>query len=158
MRCSACTYKYHNNGNGTFTDVTDKAGVAGLESGAFHSGATFFDYDRDGRLDLYVGSYVELGDKRYCSLNGVQSSCPPSEYHGSPDALYHNNGDGTFTNVTVKARIYQPAGKNLSVGAADYDNDGWPDLFVANDGISAYLYHNEHDGTFKEIGEASGMA
>jgi hypothetical protein len=149
---------YHNNGNGTFTDVTDKAGVAGIESGEFHSGATFFDYDRDGRLDLYVGSYVTLGDKRYCSLGGVQSSCAPSVYRGSLDALYHNNGDGTFTNVTVKAKIHQPEGKNLSVGAADYDNDGWPDLFVANDGLNAYLYHNQHDGTFKEIGLSSGMA
>src|SRR5205823_3838591 len=149
---------YHNNGNGTFSDVTDKAGVAGTESGAFHSGATFFDYDRDGRLDLYVGSYVALGDKRYCNLGAVLSSCPPSEYRGSPDVLYHNNGDGTFTNVTVAAKIYQPQGKNLSVGAADYDNDGWPDLFVANDGIEAYLYHNEHNGTFKEIGVPSGMA
>ena len=149
---------YHNNGNGTLTDVTDKAGVAGIESGTFHSGATFFDYDRDGHLDLYVGSYVDIGDHRYCDLGGVQSSCPPSVYHGSPDTLYHNNGDGTFTNVTVKAKIYQPEGKNLSVGAADYDNDGWPDLFVANDGLNAYLYHNQHDGTFKEIGLATGMA
>src|SRR6266566_3300699 len=136
---------YNNNGNGTFTDVTDKAGVAGTESGAFHSGATFFDYDRDGKLDLYVGSYVELGERRYCNLGGVQSSCPPSVYRGSPDALYHNNGDGTFTNVTAKANIYQPRGKNLSVGAADYDNDGWPDLFVANAGLNASLYHNQHD-------------
>jgi hypothetical protein len=149
---------YHNNGNGTFTDVTDKAGVAGTESGAFHSGATFFDYDRDGRLDLYVGSYVALGDKRYCNLGGVLSSCAPSVYRGSPDALYHNNGNGTFTNVTAGAKIYQPEGKNLSVGAADYDNDGWPDLFVANDGLDAYLYHNERNGTFKEIGVVSGMA
>jgi hypothetical protein len=149
---------YHNNGNGTFTDVTDKAGVAGTESGAFHSGATFFDYDRDGRLDLYVGSYVNLGDKRYCNLGGVLSSCAPSVYRGSPDALYHNNGNGTFTNVTAAAKIYQPEGKNLSVGAADYDNDGWPDLFVANDGLDAYLYHNERNGTFKEIGVVSGMA
>lgn len=149
---------YHNNGNGTFSDVTDKAGVAGTESGTFHSGATFFDYDRDGRLDLYVGSYVNIGDRRYCNLGGVQSSCPPSVYRGSADALYHNNGDGTFTNVTVKAKIYQPEGKNLSVGAADYDNDGWPDLFVANDGLSAYLYRNQHDGTFKEIGLDSGIA
>ncbi len=149
---------YRNKGDGTFTDVTDKAGVAGTESGTFHSGATFFDYDRDGLLDLYVGSYVELGDRRYCKLSGVQSSCPPSVYRGSADALYHNNGDGTFTNVTSKAKIYQPQGKNLSVGAADYDNDGWPDLFVANDGLSAYLYHNRHDGTFKEIGLATGMA
>ncbi len=149
---------YHNNGNGTFTDVTDKAGVAGTESGAFHSGATFFDYDRDGRLDLYVGSYVNLGDKRYCNLGGVLSSCAPSVYRGSPDALYHNNGNGTFTNVTAAAKIYQPEGKNLSVGAGDYDNDGWPDLFVANDGLDAYLYHNERNGTFKEMGVVSGMA
>ena len=149
---------YRNNGNGTFTDVTDKAGVAGNESGAFHSGATFFDYDRDGWLDLYVGSYVALGDKRYCQLGDVLSSCAPSEYRGSPDALYHNNRDGTFTNVTAAAKIYQPDGKNLSVAAADYDNDGWPDLFVANDGLNAYLYHNERNGTFKEMGLVSGMA
>lgn len=149
---------YRNNGNGTFTDVTDKAGVGGLESGLFHSGATFFDYDRDGWLDLYVGSYVNLGDKRYCKLGEVLSSCAPSEYKGSPDALYHNNHDGTFTNLAQKAGIYQPQGKNLSVQAADYDNDGWPDLFVANDGLNAYLYHNERNGTFKEIGLSAGMA
>jgi enediyne biosynthesis protein E4 len=149
---------YRNNGNGTFTDVTEKAGVGGLESGAFHSGATFFDYDRDGWLDLYVGSYVDLQDKRYCRLGEVLSSCAPSEYHGSPDALYHNNRDGTFTNVTKAAGIYQPNGKNLSVQAADYDDDGWPDLFVANDGLNAYLYHNEHNGTFKEVGLTAGMA
>jgi hypothetical protein len=149
---------YRNNGNGTFTDVTDRAGVGGLESGAFHSGATFLDYDRDGWLDLYVGSYVNLGDKRYCKLGDVLSSCAPSEYRGSPDALYHNNHDGTFTNVTQSAGIYQPLGKNLSVQAADYDNDGWPDLFVANDGLNAYLYHNEHKGEFKEVGLSTGMA
>jgi hypothetical protein len=149
---------YRNNGNGTFTDITDKAGVGGLESGTFHSGATFFDYDRDGWLDLYVGSYVEIADKRYCRLGEVLSSCAPSEYRGSPDALYHNNHDGTFTNVTKAAGIYQPNGKNLSVQAADYDDDGWPDLFVANDGLNAYLYHNEHNGTFKEVGLTTGMA
>jgi hypothetical protein len=149
---------YRNNGNGTFTDITDKARVGGLESGAFHSGATFFDYDRDGWLDLYVGSYVDLGDKLYCKLGEVLSSCAPSEYRGSPDALYHNNHDGTFTNVTQAAGILQPNGKNLSVQAADYDNDGWPDLFVANDGLNAYLYHNEHNGTFKEVGLPAGMA
>jgi len=151
---------YHNNGDGTFTDVTDRAGVAGTESGAFHSGATFFDYDHDGRLDLYVGSYVALGPdaRRYFIISGVQTSCPPSVYRGSPDALYHNNGDGTFTNVTAKANIYQPEGKNLSVAAGDYDNDGWPDLFVANDGLDAYLYHNRGNGTFEENGLAAGMA
>jgi hypothetical protein len=151
---------YHNNGNGTFTDVTDKAGVAGLESGAFHSGATFFDYDRDGYLDLYVGSYVALDPdgRRYCNIGEIRSSCPPQAYKGSADALYHNNGNGTFTNVTRAMNIYQPQGKNLSVGAADYDNDGWPDLFVANDGVEAYLYHNEHGKSFKEIAVPSGMA
>ncbi len=152
---------YHNNGDGTFTDVTDKAGVAGMEDGTlFHSGATFFDYDRDGRLDLYVGGYVDLSHdaRRYCDLGSVQSSCAPSAYQGTADALYHNNGDGTFTNVSKAAKIFQPHGKNLSVQAADYDNDGWPDLFVANDGLEAYLYHNEHNGTFKEIGMLAGMA
>jgi len=152
---------YHNNGDGTFSDVTDKAGVAGMDFGTyFHSGAVFFDYDRDGKLDLYVGSYVAFPPdaQRYCKLGGAVSSCPPSAYPGSPSILYHNNGDGTFTNVTKKAGMYQPNGKNLAVGVGDYDNDGWPDLFVANDGISAYLYHNEHNGTFKEEGSMSGMA
>ncbi len=152
---------YHNNGDGTFTDVTDKAGVAGMDFGAyFHAGATFFDYDRDGKLDLYVGSYVAFppGAQRYCKIGGLTSSCPPSVYPGSPSLLYHNNGDGTFTNVTKQAGMYQPQGKNLAVGVGDYDKDGWPDLFVANDGINAYLYHNEHNGTFKEEGSLSGMA
>jgi hypothetical protein len=151
---------YHNNGNGTFTDVTDKAGVAGTETGLFHSGATFVDYDRDGLLDLYVGSYVDLGPKsrRYCNIGGVLSSCPPGVYPGSANALYHNNGNGTFTNVSAAANILQTAGKNLSVGAADYDNDGWPDIFVANDGLPAYLYQNLHNGKFQESGEVAGMA
>ncbi len=153
---------YHNNGNGTFTDVTAKALVDGTDFGTqFHTGATFFDYDRDGRLDLYVGGYASFGpsSQRYCTIGGgIPTSCRPSVYGGTPDVLYHNNGDGTFTNVTKAARIYQPKGLNLSVGAADYDNDGWPDLFVANDGLEAYLYHNQHDGTFKEVAVSSGMA
>ena len=151
---------YHNNGDGTFTDVTAKAGVAGTESGPIHSGATFVDYDHDGRLDLYVGSYVAFGPKsrRYCNIGGVLSSCPPSAYPGSANALYHNNGDGTFSNVSAAANILQPEGKNLSVGAADYQNNGWPDIFVANDGLPAYLYQNLHNGKFQETGEAAGMA
>lgn len=153
---------YHNNGDGTFTDVTAKAGVDGMDFGTmFHSGATFFDYDRDGYLDLYAGGYVEFGpkSKRSCIIGyGIQSSCAPSEYPGSPAVLYHNNRDGTFTNVTKAAGIFQPHGKNLSVQAVDYDNDGWPDLFVANDGLDVYLYHNEHNGTFKETALTSGVA
>src|SRR5712671_1522219 len=153
---------YHNNGNGTFTDVTDKAGVGGTDFGTvFHTGATFFDYDRDGKLDLYVGGYANLNStsQRTCSIGyGVATSCRPSVYGGTPDVLYHNNGDGTFTNVTKAAKIFQPKGLNLSVAATDYDNDGWPDLFVANDGIEAYLYHNNKNGTFTEVAVTSGMA
>jgi hypothetical protein len=153
---------YHNNGNGTFTDVTDKAGVGAMEFGAaFHSGATFFDYDRDGRLDLYVGSYVTFGpgSRRVCTIgSGVPTSCPPSVYPGTPAVLYHNNGDGRFTNVVKAAKIYQPKGKNLSIGAADYDDDGWPDLFVANDGVEAYLYRNNKNGTFADVAMTTGVA
>jgi len=150
---------YHNNGDGTFTDVTDKAHVAGTESGTlFHSSATFFDYDRDGRLDLYVGGYVDLeSGPRYCVFEGAHTSCPPAAYKGSANVLYHNNGDGTFTDVTSSSGISKPHGKNLAVGAADYDNDGWPDLFVANDGLPAYLFHNEHNGKFSEIGMTAGI-
>ncbi len=153
---------YHNNGDGTFNDVTDKAAVGAMEFGAvFHSGATFFDYDRDGRLDLYVGSYVAFGEKsrRSCLIgNGVPTSCPPSVYPGTPASLYHNNGDGTFTNVTKAAKVYQPGGKNLSVGASDFDHDGWPDLFVANDGVEFYLYRNNKNGTFTDVAMTSGIA
>ncbi|MGA2599388.1 MAG: CRTAC1 family protein [Bryobacteraceae bacterium] len=153
---------YRNNGDGTFTDVTEKAHVDGADFGTvFHTGATFFDYDRDGYLDLYAGGYVEFGPKsrQKCLIgNGVQASCPPSEYKGSPAVLYHNNRDGTFTNVTKAAKVFQPNGKNLSVAASDFDNDGWPDLFVANDGLDVYLYHNERNGTFKEMALTTGVA
>jgi enediyne biosynthesis protein E4 len=152
---------YHNNRDGTFSDVTAKAHVDGTDFGAqFHTGATFFDYDKDGKLDLYAGGYVTFGpnSRRYCGLGTLESSCPPSAYDGSPDVLYHNNGDGTFTNVTKAAKIYQPAGKNLSVLAADYNNDGWPDLFVANDGLEAYLYRNNGNGTFSESALPAGIA
>jgi enediyne biosynthesis protein E4 len=99
------------------------------------------------------------GSQRTCKIGlDVQASCAPSVYKGSPAVLYHNNRDGTFTNVTKAAKIFQPNGKNLSIAAADYDNDGWPDLFVANDGIDVYLYHNEHNGTFKEVALTTGIA
>jgi hypothetical protein len=153
---------YRNNGDGTFADVTDRAGVGAMEFGAaFHSGATFFDYDRDGKLDLYAGSYVTFGEKsrRACLIGaGVPTSCPPSVYPGAPAALYHNNGDGTFTNVTKAAKIFQPGGKNLSVGASDFDHDGWADLFVANDGVEFYLYRNNKNGTFTDVAMTTGVA
>jgi hypothetical protein len=153
---------YRNNGDGTFSDVTDKARVGGDDFGTvFHTGATFFDYDKDGKLDLYVGGYANFTStsQRTCTIGySVATSCRPTVYGGTPAVLYHNNGDGTFTNVTKAAKIFQPKGLNLSAGAADYDNDGWPDLFVANDGIEAYLYHNNHNGTFSEVAMTSGMA
>jgi enediyne biosynthesis protein E4 len=153
---------YHNNGDGTFTDVTQKARVDGMDFGTmFHSAATFFDYDRDGKLDLYVGGYANFTStsQRNCKIGfGVLTSCLPATYGGSPGVLYHNNGDGTFTNVTKTANIYRPKGLNLAVEAIDYDNDGWPDLFVANDGIESYLFHNNHNGTFSEVALSSGMA
>jgi hypothetical protein len=153
---------YHNNGDGTFADVTEKSGVAASEYGTvFHGAATFFDYDRDGRLDLYAGGYANFvpDSRRSCSIGGeVVSSCPPVVYGGSPDVLYHNNGNGTFTDLTKTAKVFNPKGLNLAAQAGDYDNDGWPDLFVANDGIEAYLYHNNHDGTFSEVGVEAGIA
>ena len=152
---------YHNNGNGTFTDVTDKAGVAGLESGKFHSAATFFDYDRDGYLDLYVGSYVQLepNGPLYCTVGTVKSSCPPQSYQGSPNVLYHNNGDGTFTDVTEKAGILKP-GPRYSITAVsyDFDNDGWPDIYIAVDSEPSMLLQNNHDGTFTDVAVMAGCA
>src|SRR5438552_382465 len=153
---------YHNKGDGTFTDVTDRAGVGGMDTGfPFHTGATFFDYDRDGYLDLYVGGYANFGpaSQRTCTIGAnIPTSCRPTLYGGTPPVLYHNNGNGTFTNVTKAAGMYQPKGLNLAVGASDYDEDGWPDLFVANDGIEAYLYHNNHNGKFTNVAMPAGMA
>ena len=153
---------YKNSGRGVFTDVTAKAHVGGMDFGTpFHTGATFFDYDRDGWLDLYDGGYAKFlsTSQRTCPLgNGIPTSCRPTVYGGTPAVLYHNRGDGTFANVTKAANIYQPKGLNLSVGAGDYDNDGWPDLFVANDGLEAYLYHNNGNGTFANMALQAGMA
>ncbi len=152
---------YRNNGDGTFTDVTAKARVDGMDFGTMlHLAATFFDYDRDGLPDLYASGYVEFGPnaKQTCIIDGAESSCPPSAYHGTPAVLYHNNGDGTFSNVTKAANMFQPAGKVLALLASDYDNDGWPDLFAANDGMEIYLYHNERNGTFTDAGLNAGVA
>lgn len=153
---------YHNNGNGTFTDVTARAGVGGGD--IWHTGAAFGDYDRDGFVDLYVSGYLDFDYKnpvmKNCEYRGIKvHACGPLGYRGAPDALYHNNGDGTFTDVTEKAHV---ADKNLFFGFTvvfdDFDDDGWPDIFVANDSNPNYLYRNKGDGTFEEIGVSSGVA
>jgi len=147
---------YRNNGDGTFTDVTEEAGVGDTLWG---TSATFVDYDNDGFLDLYVCNYVDWSvekDKK-CYHRGIRSYCDPAEYPGVPDVLYHNNGDGTFTDVTKSAGVFIPWGKGLGVVCGDYDNDGDQDIYVANDGVQNCLFRNNGDGTFTEVGLFSGV-
>ncbi len=157
---------YHNNGDGTFTDVTEKAGL--LETGTrFGSGCTFVDYDRDGFLDLFVSRYIEMdlaktpvgGSSRYCKYLDVPVNCGPLGLQQETCTLYHNNGNGTFTDVSAKAGILK-AGRRygLTAVAFDYNNDGWPDLFVACDSTPNLLYRNNRDGTFTEVGMEAGCA
>ena len=149
---------YHNNGNGTFTDVTKKAGVG---AGGWSASAGFFDYDNDGKLDLFVTRYVDWTFKtnRYCGEKrpGFRAYCHPDNYDGVTNILYHNNGDGTFTDVSAKAGIANPNGKGLGVAFADYDGDGFTDIFVANDSVQCFLYHNNGNGTFTEVGLPAGV-
>lgn len=144
---------YHNNGNGTFTDVTDKAGVG---CGLWSVGAVFLDYDKDGRLDLFVGNYLEF-DPKYRLYYEADVYPGPLAYPGQLSVLYHNNGDGTFTDVSQKAGITKK-GRAMGVLSADYDDDGWPDIFVANDAMENYLYHNNGNGTFTEVALEAGVA
>jgi enediyne biosynthesis protein E4 len=150
---------YHNNRDGTFTDVTEKAGVKG---GGWSSSAGFFDYDNDGKLDLFVTRYIDWTFKtnRFCGErppNGVRSYCHPDNYDGLTNILYHNNGDGTFSDVSQKAGIANPHGKGLGVSFADYDGDGFTDVFVANDSVQCFLYHNNGNGSFTEVGLLAGV-
>jgi enediyne biosynthesis protein E4 len=145
---------YHNNGDGTFTDVTAKAGVRG--NGSWSVGAVFFDYDKDGKLDLFVGNYLEF-DPKYRLYYEADVYPGPLSYPPLQSILYHNNGDGTFTDVTAKAGVTKK-GRAMGALSADYDDDGWPDLFVANDAMQNYLYHNNGNGTFTEVGLESGVA
>ena len=157
---------YHNNGDGTFTDVTEKAGL--LESRPrYGTGCTFVDYDRDGRLDLFISRYIDLdlartpvgGSSRYCKYRDVPVNCGPMGLQQETCALYHNNGDGTFTDVSAKAGILKAGTRyGLTAVAFDYNNDGWPDLFVACDSSPNLLYRNNHDGTFSEVGTEAGCA
>lgn len=155
---------YRGLGDCKFEDVTEKAGVRG---GGFSTGAAWGDYDRDGNVDLFVSRYVhtdiehlpEFGKGLHCVFKTVPVQCGPWGMEGESDLLYHNRGDGTFEEVSVKAGVHDAAGRyGLGVTWADYDNDGWPDLFVANDTGANYLYHNNHDGTFKDVGMLSGAA
>jgi hypothetical protein len=145
---------YRNNGNGTFTDITREAGLWNDLSGI---GSTFLDYDRDGDLDLYLGNYLQY-DPNYQYYYAAQRFPGPLAYHGQPDVLYHNNGDGTFTDVTRAAGVYNPEGRAMGIAAGDIDDDGDWDIFVSNDGMENYLYRNNGDGTFTDIATPSGTA
>jgi hypothetical protein len=151
---------YHNNGDGTFTDVTTRAGVK--NSGRWASSAAWFDYDNDGRLDLIIANYVDWSPERnfYCGDRGpgMRSYCHPDDFHGEPPSLYHNNGDGTFTDVSKASSIGTKGGNGLGVVTFDYDNDGWQDIFIANDHMPNFLFHNNRDGTFREVGYLAGVA
>ncbi len=147
---------YHNNGNGTFTDVTAKAGVAG---GGWSVSAGFFDYDNDGKLDLFVTRYMDWDIKHSKTCGGEwHTYCPPEEFSATTNILYHNNGDGTFTDVSQQSGIAAKKGRALGVAFADYDEDGFTDIFVANDGMQQYLFHNNGNGTFTERGLEAGAA
>jgi hypothetical protein len=174
---------YHNNGDGTFTDVTEKAGLA--QPGPlkrWNTGCCFVDYDRNGHLDLFVANYVNFdpqitpspGSNPYCSYFGIPVGCGPQGMSGGSNILYHNRGDGTFEDVSEHSGVSLPRGPltptfvndhwipagsyGLGVSAADFDNDGWPDIYVACDTAPSRFYHNNHDGTFSEIGREIGCA
>ncbi len=149
---------YRNNGNGAFTDVTEKVGVKG---GRWGSSAGFFDYDRDGDLDLYVVNYLDydLNDNPWCGpkKEGYRSYCDVRMFDGLADLLYRNNGDGTFTDVSAKAGIANPVGKGLGISVADFDQDGYVDIYIANDTVRNFLYRNRGDGTFEDITYSAGV-
>jgi enediyne biosynthesis protein E4 len=146
---------YHNNGDGTFTDVTEKAGV---QNNHFGVGAAFVDYDRDGRLDLFVGNYLKFDPHAKRLYYTADAFAGPLDYEGEGNRLFHNNGDGTFTDVSERAGVANPVGRAMGVAVGDFDNDGWPDIYVANDQMESYLYHNNHDGTFTNVALEQNVA
>jgi enediyne biosynthesis protein E4 len=157
---------FHNNGDGTFTDVTRKAGLYD-EQIRWGAGCTWLDYDRDGRLDLFVCNYIKLdpaktpgtSDPPVCQWKGIPVMCGPRGLPGDTNVLYHNNGDGTFTDVSEKAGILKPGGRpSITPVSYDFDNDGWPDIYVAVDSAPSMLLRNNHDGTFTDVAVISGCA
>ena len=147
---------YHNNGNGTFTDVTEKAGVAG---GGWSASAGFVDYDNDGKLDLFVTRYLDwdAAHSKFCG-GEIRMYCPPGEFPPVSNILYHNRGDGTFEDVSIPSGIAAKKGHGLGVAFADYDGDGLTDIFVANDVVEQFLFHNNGNGTFTEKALDAGVA
>jgi len=180
ISCWGRNVLYHNNGDGTFTDVSEKAGVAG-SAPRWGAGCCFLDYDRNGLLDLFVANYVSFdkehaplpGDSLYCRYGEIPVPCGPQGFSGGSNLLYRNRGDGTFEDVSEKSGIASPRGSaapfvrdnwrptgsyGMGAAAADFDNDGWPDIYVACDTAPSLLYHNNHDGTFREIAVPAGCA
>jgi len=146
---------YHNNGDGTFTDVTKKAGV---EAGGWSESAGFFDYDNDGYLDLFVTRYMEWDPAHNKDCGGFfHTYCPPAEYPATTNILYHNNHDGTFTDVSKASGIAAKKSRSLGVAFNDYDNDGYADIMVANDAMQEFLFHNNKNGTFTEVALDAGV-
>ncbi|MGI8732560.1 MAG: CRTAC1 family protein [Pyrinomonadaceae bacterium] len=158
ITCVGPNHLFRNLGNGKFTDVTARAGVG---DPGFSTSAAWFDYDNDGKLDLFVANYVEwsAATDQFCTLDGKSKSyCTPQAYKGASATLYHNRGNGTFENVTQRAGLNDPSSKSLGVALLDFDNDGWLDLFVANDTEPNKLYRNNHNGTFTDAAIAAGVA
>ncbi len=151
---------YHNNSDGTFTDVTEKAGLA--DKGMWSTSAAWIDYDKDGWLDLLVCNYLQWSPSNniWCGEHrpGYRAYCSPDNYRGEHLKLFHNNHDGTFTDVSIKSGIGIPEAKGMGVVTADFNNDGWPDIAVANDTWPNFLFINQHDGTFKDVSFISGIA
>jgi hypothetical protein len=153
------SHLFHNNGNGTFSDVTMAAGLWGLNE--FSMSAAWVDYDRDGKLDLVVSNYVQWSEQGdlYCTLDGAHKSyCTPESYKGTSVRLWHNLGDGKFEDATRKAGLFDETSKSLGIAVVDYNNDGWPDLLIANDTQPNKLYLNKKNGTFEERGIPAGIA
>jgi len=154
---------FHNNGDGTFTDVTDKSGVAGMVPGQgkpWSVAAGWIDYNNDGLLDLFVVNYLDysITTAHSCQTDNIVDYCSPNEYRGTPNILYRNNGDGTFTDVSQQSHISQYAGKGMGVAFADYDGDGFTDIFVSNDTFPNFLLHNNGNGTFTDVALQAGVA